>query len=54
LKDGLIKFKTDSDKLYEYTLESFFTNSLKVVFATTDLHSSEKAQENETTGYEDK
>ena len=53
-KNGVIKFKTDNDKLYEYTLKTFFRNSMKVLFATTDLHNSEKNIDNEQTDYEKK
>ena len=53
-KDGIIIFKSDNDKLYEYTLETFKENKMKIIFNTTDLHSSIKTEGNVCTAYENK
>lgn len=52
--DGVIKFKSDNDKLYEYTLESFVENNMKIIYTTKDLHNSKYMDNNETTDYENK
>ncbi|WP_406617368.1 tRNA (guanosine(46)-N7)-methyltransferase TrmB [Mycoplasmopsis adleri] len=53
-KDGLLKFKSDNDKLYEFTLESLKENNWQIIDYGTDLHTSKYNDENQTTGYEDK
>ncbi len=51
-KDGLLKIKTDSDALYNFSLESLVKNKTKIIYKTTDLYSSEKIKHNIPTGYE--
>ncbi|VEU76633.1 tRNA (guanosine(46)-N7)-methyltransferase TrmB [Mycoplasmopsis columbina] len=51
---GLLKFKSDNDKLYEFSLESFKENNWDLVDYGNDLHSSKWNKENIMTGYEKK
>ncbi|WP_338822709.1 tRNA (guanosine(46)-N7)-methyltransferase TrmB [Mycoplasmopsis felifaucium] len=53
-EDGLLKFKSDNDKLYAFTLESLNENGWKIVDFGTDLHKSIYNADNQTTGYEEK
>lgn len=53
LKDkGVIKFKTDNDMFFEYSLESMKNFGMKILKQTTNLHDSIENEENEMTGYE--
>ncbi|MEE3928622.1 tRNA (guanosine(46)-N7)-methyltransferase TrmB [Mycoplasmopsis ciconiae] len=49
---GLLKFKSDNDKLFEYSLESLQNNNWIIINQTNDLHNSEFNQNNIPTGYE--
>ena len=49
---GYLKFKTDNDKLFEYSLETIPQTGFEPLFITRDLHSSEKADTNIVTEYE--
>ncbi|TNK82237.1 tRNA (guanosine(46)-N7)-methyltransferase TrmB [Mycoplasmopsis pullorum] len=51
-KDGVLKFKTDNDKLFEYSIESLEENKWNITFLTIDLHNNEKNSDNIMTGYE--
>ncbi|MHA3826080.1 tRNA (guanosine(46)-N7)-methyltransferase TrmB [Mycoplasma sp. Z463D] len=53
-KDGVLLFKTDNDKLFEYSLESLVANNWKVLDFTRDLHASKYNANNVQTGYEEK
>ena len=53
LKDGgEIRFKSDNDGLFEFTLEECELSGLECVWKTTDLHNSEHAEGNIMTEYE--
>lgn len=47
-----LNFKTDSQDLYDWTLEEIPKTSYKLLFQTRDLHKSEMASENFITGFE--
>ena len=49
---GELHFKTDSEDLFEWSLESFRNFGLELLFSTRDLHSSEIAKDNIMTEYE--
>ena len=49
---GYLKFKTDNDKLFEYSLETIPASGFEPIFITRDLHSSERADTNIVTEYE--
>ncbi|WP_036451902.1 tRNA (guanosine(46)-N7)-methyltransferase TrmB [Mycoplasma buteonis] len=51
-ENGYLYFKTDNDKLFEYSIESLIENNWEIVFQTFDLHASEYNQTNVQTGYE--
>lgn len=51
--DGMIRFKTDNDKLFAYSCESFVNNGFVTSNVTNDLHKSNIA-DNIPTGYETK
>lgn len=53
-KEGVLYFKTDNDGLFEFTLEELEKINAKILYKTTDLHNSDKAQSNVMTGYEKK
>ncbi|WP_406613719.1 tRNA (guanosine(46)-N7)-methyltransferase TrmB [Mycoplasma corogypsi] len=53
-ENGQLWFKTDNDKLYEYSLESFENNGWNIVDQTTDLHNSKYQANNRLTKYETK
>lgn len=53
-KDGVIKFKTDNDKLFEYSVEHMEEYGLKLSNVTRDFHSHEASKGNVMTGYEKK
>ncbi|APJ38386.1 tRNA (guanosine(46)-N7)-methyltransferase TrmB [Mycoplasmopsis pullorum] len=50
--NGVLKFKTDNDKLFEYSIESLKENKWNITFLTIDLHNNEKNSNNIMTGYE--
>ncbi|VEU59763.1 tRNA (guanosine(46)-N7)-methyltransferase TrmB [Mesomycoplasma neurolyticum] len=52
--NGVVKFKTDNDKLFEFTIESLKEFGAKITKKTLDLHKSEWANTNVMTGYEKK
>lgn len=49
---GLLRFKTDNEGLFDFSLEQFKEAGLTVEWQTRDLHASEKAEENVMTEYE--
>ena len=49
---GLLRFKTDNEGLFDFSLEQFADAGLTVEWMTRDLHASEKAEENVMTEYE--
>lgn len=49
---GMLKFKTDNQGLFEFSLEEFEACGLHVEWLTRDLHRSEKAENNVMTEYE--
>lgn len=51
-ENTILFFKSDNDKLYEYSLESFKENHWLIVDNGTDLHQSKYNNENVKTGYE--
>ncbi|UUD35303.1 tRNA (guanosine(46)-N7)-methyltransferase TrmB [Mycoplasmopsis caviae] len=51
-KDTILKFKSDNDKLYEFSLESFKENDWEIIDHGKDLHASKYAKDNVMTGYE--
>ncbi|UUM20663.1 tRNA (guanosine(46)-N7)-methyltransferase TrmB [Mycoplasma sp. 2045] len=51
---GCLYFKTDNDKLFEFTVESLNENNWNIIDMTTDLHSSKYNETNVQTGYEQK
>ncbi|WP_426460902.1 tRNA (guanosine(46)-N7)-methyltransferase TrmB [Mycoplasma hafezii] len=53
-EEGFLYFKTDNDKLFEYSLESLTENNWEIIDSTTDLHKSKYNLENVQTGYEAK
>lgn len=53
-KDGVIKFKTDNDKLFDWTIEHLKENKVKVQNITNDLHNHKLSKDNVMTGYEKK
>ncbi len=53
LKEGAsFQFKTDDEKLFDYTLESLEANGFTVGYCTRDLHSEEDTGDNIITEYE--
>ncbi|WP_462218177.1 tRNA (guanosine(46)-N7)-methyltransferase TrmB [Mycoplasmoides genitalium] len=54
VKNGLIEFKTDNDKLFEYTLTTLQENSqiFEIIHQITDLNNSEFSFQNSITEYE--
>ncbi|WP_322941339.1 tRNA (guanosine(46)-N7)-methyltransferase TrmB [Mycoplasmopsis canis] len=52
--DGNLYFKTDNDKLFEYSINSLTENDWEIIFKTTDLHNSKYNKSNYQTGYEKK
>lgn len=50
--DGVLKFKTDNEGLFEFSLEQFDLYGAEVIFKTDDLHSTELAADNVMTEYE--
>ncbi|UUD36199.1 tRNA (guanosine(46)-N7)-methyltransferase TrmB [Mycoplasmopsis citelli] len=51
-KNGKLRFKTDNDKLFEYSITSLKENNWEILTFTNDLHSSKFAMDNYQTGYE--
>ncbi|MGZ9800106.1 tRNA (guanosine(46)-N7)-methyltransferase TrmB [Mycoplasma sp. AC1221] len=49
---GKLWFKTDNDKLFEFSLDSLIQNNWKIIYQTDDLHKSEYNNQNIKTGYE--
>ncbi len=49
---GLLRFKTDNEGLFDFSLEQFAEAGLTVEWMTRDLHKSEQAEENVMTEYE--
>ncbi|MGZ9428610.1 tRNA (guanosine(46)-N7)-methyltransferase TrmB [Mycoplasma sp. 1012] len=52
--NGLLKFKTDNDGLFEYSIESIQEFGANIINLTKDLHNSELSKNNIMTGYEKK
>ncbi|MGM9684329.1 MAG: tRNA (guanosine(46)-N7)-methyltransferase TrmB [Eubacteriales bacterium] len=50
--DGVLKFKTDNEGLFEFSLEQFDLYGAEVIFKTDDLHNTELAADNVMTEYE--
>ena len=50
--DGVFRFKTDNDELFDYTLEVMPENGFRILWTTRDLHASERAADNIVTEYE--
>ncbi|CBH40976.1 tRNA (guanosine(46)-N7)-methyltransferase TrmB [Mycoplasmopsis agalactiae] len=53
-KDGILKFKSDSDGLYEFSLLSLQNSHWRIIDHGIDLHNSKHNEENYQTGYERK
>ena len=51
---GTVEFKTDNERLFEYSLESIPQEGWKIIMATRDLHHSIYAANNVMTEYEEK
>ncbi|SJZ47155.1 tRNA (guanosine(46)-N7)-methyltransferase TrmB [Mycoplasmopsis verecunda] len=51
---GKLLFKTDNDKLFDYSLESLANNNWDIIDFTRDLHNSKYNENNVRTGYEEK
>lgn len=51
-KGGVIRFKTDNDKLFEYSVESMKAFGLHLSNVTRDFHKHEASKDNVMTGYE--
>lgn len=52
--DGILKFKTDNDKLFEYSIEELNEQKWEIINITNDLHNSKLNIGNVRTGYEQK
>ncbi|WP_027120712.1 tRNA (guanosine(46)-N7)-methyltransferase TrmB [Mycoplasmopsis lipofaciens] len=52
--ETILKFKSDNDKLYNFSLESLYNNNWNIISYGTDLHNSKHAKDNIMTGYEKK
>lgn len=50
--EGVFRFKTDNDGLFDYTLETLPENGFRITWTTRDLHGSERAADNIMTEYE--
>ncbi|MCK5867331.1 MAG: tRNA (guanosine(46)-N7)-methyltransferase TrmB [Mycoplasmataceae bacterium] len=53
-KDGVLKFKTDNDKLFEWTIEHMNEHRIKLDIVTRDFHVHKSSKGNIMTGYESK
>lgn len=51
-KNGVLKFKTDNDKLFEWTVEHMEENNIKLSNVTRDFHVHKSSINNIKTGYE--
>ncbi|WP_025755229.1 tRNA (guanosine(46)-N7)-methyltransferase TrmB [Mycoplasmopsis cricetuli] len=51
-KNGVLKFKTDNDKLFEYSIKSLQDNNWEIINLTKNLHNSKFNDDNFTTDYE--
>ncbi|QBF34666.1 tRNA (guanosine(46)-N7)-methyltransferase TrmB [Mycoplasmopsis phocirhinis] len=51
---SVLKFKSDNDSLYQFSLESFLQNHWNIIEHGTNLHNTAYAKENIMTGYERK
>ncbi|MGZ9413581.1 tRNA (guanosine(46)-N7)-methyltransferase TrmB [Mycoplasma sp. Z386] len=52
--NGLLKFKTDNDGLFEYSIESIQEFGANIINLTRDFHNSDLSKNNIMTGYEKK
>lgn len=52
--DGVIRFKTDNDKFFEWSVEHMEEYGMKLSNVTRDFHSHEASKDNSMTGYEKK
>ncbi|EIE41802.1 tRNA (guanine-N(7)-)-methyltransferase [Mycoplasmopsis canis UFG4] len=53
-ESGQLLFKTDNDKLFEFSVESLNQNNWNIIDLTTNLHDSKYNETNFRTGYEEK
>ncbi|QGZ97445.1 tRNA (guanosine(46)-N7)-methyltransferase TrmB [Mycoplasma sp. NEAQ87857] len=53
-EEGKLYFKTDNDKLFDFSIESLNENNWEILDLTRDLHQSSYNQNNYQTGYEKK
>lgn len=53
-KDGILKFKSDNDGLYEFSLSSLQNSNWRIIDHGIDLHNSKYNENNYQTGYERK
>ncbi|MCK5807336.1 MAG: tRNA (guanosine(46)-N7)-methyltransferase TrmB [Mycoplasmataceae bacterium] len=53
-KDGVLKFKTDNDKLFEWTVEHMKEHKIQLDNVTRDFHKHPSSKDNVMTGYENK
>lgn len=51
-KNGVIRFKTDNDKLFEWTIEHMEEYGIKLSNVTRDFHNHDASKDNIMTGYE--
>ena len=51
-KDGTIRFKTDNDKLFNWSIDHMKENGLKLSNVTSDFHSHKSSEDNIMTEYE--
>lgn len=52
--DGVLKFKSDNDKLFEWSVEHLEENKIKLSNVTRDFHEHKASADNIMTGYEKK
>ncbi|WKX02580.1 tRNA (guanosine(46)-N7)-methyltransferase TrmB [Candidatus Mycoplasma mahonii] len=52
--DGVLKFKTDNDKLFDWSVEHIKEHNIKLFNITKDFHTSNYSKGNIMTGYEKK
>ncbi len=50
--DGILRFKTDNEGLFDFSLEEFESFGCEILWQTRDLHNSEKNADNVMTEYE--
>lgn len=53
-REGTLKFKTDNDELFHWSVKSLQDNGWKILYITNDLHHDDKNTTNVMTGYERK